>query len=63
MNVEFNENAAISAKMDFSKPDLIDDLALNRIVWQTVRGLGSEMPAPKRSAFLRFSEGDDDDDD
>lgn len=63
MNVEFNENAAISAKMDFSKPDLIDDLALNRIVWQTVRGLGSEMPAPKRSAFLRFSEGDEDEDD
>jgi DNA-binding beta-propeller fold protein YncE len=63
MNVEVNKNAAISAKMDFSKPDLIDDLELNRIVWQSVKGLNSEMPAPKRSAFLRLSESDEDDDD
>ncbi|MCH6236021.1 bifunctional YncE family protein/alkaline phosphatase family protein [Cognataquiflexum rubidum] len=63
MNVEFNKNAVISANMDFSKPDLIDDLELNRIVWQSVRGLDSEMPAPKRSAFLRFSEKEEDEDD
>jgi len=62
MNVEFNANSIKSEKMDFSKPDLIDDLELNRIVWQSVKGLDSEMPAPKRSAFLRFSESDEDDD-
>jgi len=60
MNVEVSENSIKSEKMDFSKPDLIDDLELNRIVWQSVKGLDSEMPAPKRSAFLRFSESDED---
>ncbi|MFT4856826.1 MAG: DNA-binding beta-propeller fold protein YncE [Algoriphagus sp.] len=60
MNVEFNKNAAISATMDFSKPDLIDDMELNRIVWQSVKGLNSVMPAPIRSAFLRFSDSDED---
>ncbi len=63
LNVEYNANAAKSEEMDFSKPDLIDDLELNRIVWQSVRGLDSEMPAPKRAAFLRFSEKEDDDED
>jgi DNA-binding beta-propeller fold protein YncE len=63
MNVEFNANAAKSEEMDFSKPDLIDDLELNRIVWQSVRGLDSEMPAPRRAAFLRFSEIEDEDED
>jgi hypothetical protein len=63
LNVEYNANAAKSAEMDFSKPDLIDDLELNRIVWQSVRGLDSEMPAPRRAAFLRFSENEDEDED
>lgn len=63
MNVEVSENSIKSEKMDFSKPDLIDDLELNRIVWQSVKGLDSEMPAPKRSAFLRFSESDEDEED
>ena len=62
MNIEVSENSIKSGKMNFSKPDLIDDLELSRIVWQSVKGLNSKMPAPKRSAFLRFSEKEEEDD-
>ncbi|MFN7997508.1 MAG: bifunctional YncE family protein/alkaline phosphatase family protein [Bryobacteraceae bacterium] len=34
-----------AAKWDFSHPDLIPDDALNRVVWQSVKGAGSEPPA------------------
>ena len=61
MNVSVNANSIKSGKMDFSKPDLINDLELSQIVWQSIKGLNSPMPAPKRSAFLKISEKDDDD--
>jgi len=52
-----------SAKMDFSKEDAADDLALNEVIWQSVKGENSVMPAPRRAAFVfTHPEGDDDDD-
>jgi YVTN family beta-propeller protein len=38
--------AAESNQMDFSKPDLAPMHALNEIVWKSVKGANSEMPAP-----------------
>jgi len=35
-----------SARMDFSDVDRAPMLALNEIVWKSVRGADSEMPAP-----------------
>jgi DNA-binding beta-propeller fold protein YncE len=61
MNVAVNENSIKSGKMDFSKPDLINDLELSQIVWQSIKGLNSQMPAPKRSAFLKITEKNDED--
>jgi hypothetical protein len=40
-------------KLDFSKPDAADDLALNDIVWKSVRGKDSPMPPPVRASFVR----------
>ncbi len=62
MNIVVSTNSMKSSKMDFSKPDLINDLELSKIVWQSVKGLDSKMPAPKRSAFLRITDSDGDDD-
>ncbi|RFS15161.1 beta-propeller fold lactonase family protein [Emticicia sp. C21] len=62
-NVAVNRNSIKSAEFDLSKPDLINDLEFSQIVWQSIKGLNSPMPAPKRSAFLVLKEGDDDDDD
>ena len=52
-----------SAKMDFSKEDAADDLALNEVIWQSVKGENSVMPAPVRAAFVFNHPPKDDNDD
>jgi YVTN family beta-propeller protein len=44
--------AAISARMDFSDYDRIDEQALNRILWHSIKGPDVPMPAPVRRALL-----------
>jgi DNA-binding beta-propeller fold protein YncE len=51
-----------SGKMDFSKEDAADDLRLNEIVWRSVKGADSPMPAPTRAAFVFAKKQKDDDD-
>jgi DNA-binding beta-propeller fold protein YncE len=41
-----------SARLDFGKEDAVDDLVLNDIIWKSVRGRRSPMPAPVRAAFV-----------
>jgi YVTN family beta-propeller protein len=48
-------------KMDFSREDAADDLLLNEVVWRSVRGCDSPMPAPTRAAFV-FPHAKDKDD-
>lgn len=58
--------AEMSAKFDFSKEDAADDLLLNEVVWRSVRGPNSVMPAPVRASFIYAvpeDEEDEDDDD
>jgi hypothetical protein len=50
-----------SARMDFSREDLVDDRQLNEIVWRSVKGGGSAMPAPTRAAFVLAQPKRDDD--
>jgi DNA-binding beta-propeller fold protein YncE len=50
-----------SERMDFSREDAADDLLLNQVIWQAVRGSAQPMPAPVRAAFVRTAEDDDDD--
>jgi DNA-binding beta-propeller fold protein YncE len=54
--------ASMSARMDFSKEDAADDLQLNEVIWRSVRGAESPMPAPVRAAFL-FPHTEEDEDD
>jgi hypothetical protein len=51
-----------SAAWDFSKEDTLPDIEFNEVIWMSVRGATSRMPAPVRSAFVRAIEDDDDDD-
>jgi hypothetical protein len=53
----------LSAKMDFSKEDAVDDLLLNSVIWGSVKGPNSAMPAPVRAAFLQPHPKDDKKDD
>src|SRR5215470_2371783 len=51
-----------SAQLDFSKEDAAPDIEFNEIIWKSVRGADSPMPAPVRSAFVRAIDDDDDKD-
>ena len=59
-NTKLAWGARESGRMDFSGPDKADDLRLNEIVWRSVRGADSPMPAPVRAAFYK-SHGKDED--
>ena len=59
-NVATAWGAEASLVMDFSVEDAADDLLLNEIVWRSVRGAGSPMPAPRRAAFVFASDEDED---
>jgi hypothetical protein len=54
--------ADLSQTMDLSREDAADDLLLNEVVWRSVRGADSPMPAPRRAGFM-VSRGKEDDDD
>ena len=62
-NVAVNNNSKRSSLFNLSRPDEIDDLIFSEIVWQTVRGQHSVMPAPRRGAFVRLGKGEEDEDD
>jgi YVTN family beta-propeller protein len=51
-----------SAAWDFSKEDSLPDVEFNEVIWMSVHGANSRMPAPVRSAFVRAIEDDDDED-
>jgi len=48
-----------------TEADLAPELALNEILWKSVRGADSPMPPPVHAAFVRpvtaVGDGDDDD--
>jgi hypothetical protein len=58
----FTRRSAASRKMNFTKEDAVDDRQLNEIIWRSVRGTDSGMPAPTRAAFVRAQARKDDDD-
>jgi DNA-binding beta-propeller fold protein YncE len=54
--------AKVSEKFNLAKEDAADDLLLNEVVWRSVKGAHSPMPAPVRAAFVMPRIQDDDDD-
>ena len=57
--------AKLSEKFDLTREDAVDDLLLNEVIWHSIRGPNSRMPAPVRAAFvvphLKKDKKDDDD--
>jgi hypothetical protein len=53
-----NANSEKSGKIDISQPDLINDSEFSKIVWESVKGIGTPMPTPKRGAFLKIVDKD-----
>ncbi len=60
-NTVFNNSAKQSAKLNLAEADAAPDLEFNRIIWKTVRGENTEMPAPRHSAFLSLTKSEDKD--
>jgi len=52
--------AALSAKQNFAQEDKANEQVLNEAVWQSVRGKGSPMPAPKHRLPVSPAKGDGD---
>ncbi len=59
-NGKLSWGARESQQMDFTGPDKADDILLNEIVWRSVRGADSPMPAPVRAAFYKSHAKDED---
>ncbi len=53
-NIKVNALSKLSESLDFSKEDKVPDLLFNQILWKAIKGENSEMPAPKRSAFIKI---------
>ena len=62
-NVAVNESSRRSELFNFAKEDAAPDLDLNEVVWKSIKGENSIMPAPKRSAFVILEKKKKDDDD
>jgi hypothetical protein len=55
--------AKMSAGFNLAKEDAVDDLLLNEVIWRSVKGANSKMPAPVTAGFFRPTVKKDDDDD
>ena len=62
-NVAVNESSKRSESFNLAKEDKVPDLDLNEVIWKYVKGENSEMPAPKRSAFVILEQKKKQDDD
>ena len=51
-NVAGNRSSRLSESFNLAEVDEAPDLELNQVIWKFVKGEDSEMPAPKRSAFV-----------
>jgi len=53
----------LSEKFNLAREDAADDLLLNEVIWRSIKGADSPMPAPVRAAFVMQRAREDDDDD
>ncbi len=58
-NVKNTVSARLSESFDFTKEDMIPDLVFSEVIWKAVKGENSQMPAPRRSAFVKMVKDND----
>lgn len=61
LNVARNELSRSSERIDLSREDAVPDELFTAIIWKTVRGEQAVVPAPRRGAWLRTPEEEDED--
>lgn len=60
MNVKVSKISHQSQQFNLAIMDAAPDHEFSEVIWKAVKGLESEMPAPRRSAFIKPLEDDDD---
>jgi YVTN family beta-propeller protein len=63
-NIAVNQSSKVSQSFNLTKEDAVPDIVLNEVIWKSVKGEASVMPAPKHSAFVileKKKKKDDDD--
>ena len=58
-NEKVTASSRLSETFDFSKEDRIPDLVFSEVIWKAVKGEDSQMPAPRRSAFIKLSDDEE----
>ncbi len=58
-NTALTPGAILSEGFDLSHADAVPDRLMNQVIWEAIKGAGSVMPAPRRSAFVKVTRGDD----
>ncbi len=61
-NLVDNNSSRRSEQFDLSQEDKVNDLEFNRVLWKAIKGEQSDMPAPRRVAFLKTREAAGDED-
>jgi DNA-binding beta-propeller fold protein YncE len=56
LNTEDNRLSKLSWELNLDREDQAPDLLFSEIIWKTVRGEDAVVPAPKRGAFIRVVE-------
>lgn len=59
-NTAMNEPARRSEKFDLREADTLDDNEFNAVIWMAVKGEKSPVPAPRRGAWLKVVDKDED---
>jgi hypothetical protein len=61
-NVAVNELSRISETFNLAKVDAVPDRLFNELLWKAIKGMDSEMPAPRRAAWVKIAEEEEDED-
>ena len=58
VNTAYTPSAKRSESLDFTEVDGNDDNLFNEILWKGIKGELSQLPAPRRSAFVKVVKSD-----
>ncbi len=61
-NLANNKLSKKSETFNFTKEDAINDTEFNEVLWKGIKGMNSEVPSPRRAAFLKVNPKDDNND-
>jgi len=60
INTAYTPSAKRSEGLEFAEVDSNDDNLFNEILWKGIKGEMAQVPAPRRSAFVRVTKSDND---